>query len=67
MKQHKLKVYEAPGFTNANVPVIRLQGKWLEQAGFHMGEPFLVEVNDGELRIILLSKASSSNETITDN
>ncbi len=51
MSLHKVKVYRAPSLTV--VPQIRLQGKWVEQAGFHIGDPIRVEACYGEIKISL--------------
>ena len=32
-------------------PMLRLQGKWLEELGFQIGEPVLVKCEDGKLII----------------
>lgn len=51
MEIHKLKVYEASSLIN--IPQIRLQGKWVEKAGFQIGKLIVVEVKSGEIRITL--------------
>lgn len=43
---------ERPGFTyNGFVPFIRLRGRWLEEAGFRIGDDVLVHVEHGKLTI----------------
>lgn len=46
--------YEIPDGPQGGVevPFLRLSGRWLEEAGFHIGQRIEVEVGDGELRII---------------
>ena len=56
MKTRALKVYEAAGRTD--IPQIRLQGKWVEDAGFRIGSPIKVEVRKGRLTITLLPAES---------
>ena len=47
-----LKVYTAPTH-DSKTPQIRLQGQWLQEAGFEIGKPIVVEVLGGEIRITL--------------
>jgi hypothetical protein len=35
------------------VPLLRVQGKWMEQAGFHIGNRVRVEVQPGRLVLTL--------------
>jgi len=39
------------------VPLIRLSGKWLAEAGFHAGQSIEVETLHGEIRIVSRSSA----------
>lgn len=34
------------------VPLIRLSGRWLEKAGFHVGDRLVVDVRPDEIRLI---------------
>lgn len=45
MKQRQLKVYEAPGQL-IDVPRINLQGKWLTNLGYHIGDRIIVSCDD---------------------
>lgn len=54
MKRRKLKVYEAPGCTARNIPCIRLQGRWLENLGFKVGDSIDISEEGGRLVIELL-------------
>jgi len=54
LKRRKLKVYEAPGCTARNIPCIRLQGRWLENLGFKVGDSIDVSEEGGRLVIELL-------------
>lgn len=48
--ERKLKVYTAAGKTK-NVPEIRLQGDWLQESGFNIGDRISVTVEDGKITI----------------
>lgn len=50
-KNRELKVYESNGTYGNVIPVIRLQGKWVKDAGFDIGDVIKVEVRKGELVI----------------
>ena len=43
MNSRNLKVYEAPG-SKRYIPLIKLQGNWLEQAGYKVGDQIEVEL-----------------------
>lgn len=48
----RLKVYgQSNGYNYQDVPTIVLKGKWLEAAGFDIGDNFTLEVMDKELII----------------
>ena len=47
----ELKVCAQSGYQYRSTPSIRLMGKWLEAAGFHIGDPVKVECEDGRLII----------------
>lgn len=47
----ELKVCAQSGYHYKSTPAIRLMGQWLETAGFHIGDPVLVECEDGKLII----------------
>ncbi len=48
----RLKVYgQSNGYNYQDVPTIILKGKWLEVAGFDIGDNFTLEVLDKELII----------------
>ncbi|MCR5023182.1 MAG: type I toxin-antitoxin system SymE family toxin [Lachnospiraceae bacterium] len=48
-----LKVCAQSGYNYKSVPSIRLMGQWLEEAGFHIGDPVTVKCEDGKLIIAL--------------
>lgn len=50
-KSRKLKVYGMGGYKSKDVATIMLKGKWLEELGFEMGTPILVECENGKLVI----------------
>ena len=47
----ELTVSETSGYNYSRVPGIRIQGKWLEELGFHPGDAVLVHCEDGKLTI----------------
>ena len=47
----ELKVCAQSGYNYKSVPAIRLMGQWLEDAGFHIGDPVSVRCEDGKLII----------------
>lgn len=47
----ELKVCAQSGYNYKSVPSIRLMGQWLEEAGFHIGDPVTVKCEDGKLII----------------
>ena len=51
MIKRKLKVYEAPTGAADSIPLIRLQGKWLEKLGFETGDMITVREEEGKLII----------------
>lgn len=61
-KNRRLKVYgQSNGYNYQNVPTIVLKGKWLEAAGFDIGDSFILEVvKDG----LVLKKMVSEEETV---
>ena len=50
-KNRELKVYESNGTYGSVTPVIRLQGKWVKDAGFEIGDGIAVDVKTDELII----------------
>lgn len=49
----ELKVSSFSNYGNKMAPMLRLQGQWLEEFGFQIGEPILVKCEDGKLIITL--------------
>ena len=49
-KERTVKVYTAPT-PDGKTAMIRLQGKWLKDAGFHIGDKIKVSVHAGKLII----------------
>ena len=60
MKDRHLKIYEAPG-QHRDIPRINLQGKWLSELGFQIGDPIVVSYENGKL--IVKSESIVSSET----
>lgn len=50
MKQRSLKVYKAPGL-DSELPQIRIQGKWLSDLGYRVGDHLIVSIKSGKLTI----------------
>ncbi len=55
----KLRVRECAGAWRSGVPVIHLEGKWLLDAGYKIGDSFILILKDGEMHI---SKDSDGQE-----
>ena len=49
--ERELKVCAQSGYNYKSVPSIRLIGQWLEEAGFHIGDPVMVKCEDGKIII----------------
>ncbi len=49
MEQRKLTVYEGRGKQYAPIPQIVLQGKWLEQIGYNIGDKIVVDCQPEKL------------------
>ena len=49
----ELKVYGQSGYKYQDTPTIMLKGKWLEEAGFDIGQPISVKVEHKVLTITL--------------
>ncbi len=58
----ELMVSSFSNYGNKKAPMLRLQGSWLEDFGFRVGEPVLVKCEDGML-IVCLDK----NRTMAKN
>jgi toxic protein SymE len=56
----KLKICAQSGYKYQAVPAIRLQGKWLEQLGFSVGQEITVQCQKGCLIIHLEDKPSDA-------
>jgi hypothetical protein len=50
-RQAKIISEHRGGYSHTDVPFIRLRGRWLEQAGFEIGDKVKVEVEAGRLVI----------------
>ena len=58
-KPRQLKISYLRDSANHAVPILRLQGKWLEQAGFHPHDHVKVEVSATKL---IITKQSDYSE-----
>lgn len=62
MKERKLKITYAPGANHKEqIPRIVLQGKWLKELGFEVGDNILVNGEDGILTIEFQPLLSNEN------
>ena len=50
-KTRSMKVYEKSDYRYRSIPMIRLCGKWLSDAGFSIGDYVSVSCEDGKLII----------------
>lgn len=48
----QIKVYEQSGYHYKATPTITLKGAWLEEWGFTIGTPVIVQCEEGKLTII---------------
>ena len=44
----ELKVSSFSGYGYKSAPMLRIQGLWLEELGFNIGDPILVKCEDGK-------------------
>ncbi|MCR5685418.1 MAG: type I toxin-antitoxin system SymE family toxin [Lachnospiraceae bacterium] len=49
---HRLKIYESNGAFKKTVPKIVIQGDWVRQFGFDIGDKVRVECYEGRLVIV---------------
>lgn len=60
-KKRNLKVYgQSNGYNYQDVPTIVLKGKWLETAGFDIGDNIFLSCEDGQLVITNEKRCSST-------
>ena len=52
-EKRELKVYGQSGYKYQDTPTIMLKGKWLEEAGFDIGQPISLKVEHQVLTITL--------------
>lgn len=45
----ELTVSEATNYGRSTAPMLRIQGLWLQELGFNVGDPVLVKCEDGKL------------------
>lgn len=55
-KTRELKVYGQSGYKYQNTPTIVLKGKWLENAGFKIGDQLMVTIDSNDIRITKANK-----------
>ena len=54
MSQRKLTIYYMSAYDRKEAPLIRLQGRWLQELGFEIGKRISVEEKQGELVLKLM-------------
>ncbi len=52
MEARKLKIYEGSGYNYSSIPQILLQGKWLDNLGFSIGDHISVTCSGDTITII---------------
>lgn len=52
----ELKVYGQSGYKYQDTPTIVLKGKWLENAGFKIGDQLMVTIDANDIRITKANK-----------
>ena len=57
----ELTVSEATNYGRKTAPMLRIQGLWLQELGFNVGDPVLVKCEDGKL---IITPDTSSVELI---
>ena len=65
----ELKVSSFSGYGYKSAPMLRIQGLWLEELGFNIGDPILVKCEDGKLVITLdreRAQAEQEEQAILD-
>lgn len=62
MKERHLKIYEAPG-QKRNIPRINLQGEWLSNLGYQVGDHVVVSYEQGKLIVELEPELSTEAES----
>ncbi len=55
----ELTVSEATNYGRKTAPMLRIQGLWFEELGFHVGDPVLVKCEDGKLIITVAEQKRS--------
>ena len=55
-KTRELKVYGQSGYKYQNTPTIVLKGKWLENAGFKIGDQLMITIASNDIRITKANK-----------
>lgn len=58
----ELTVSSVSGYGCKMAPMLRMQGQWLEELGFKIGNPILVKCEDGRLVVTLDSARAEAEE-----
>lgn len=61
----KMKVYAQSGYRYKPTPTITLKGAWLEEWGFTISTPVIVQCEEGKLTII--KKESKEGNSVDEN
>lgn len=62
MSKRILKIYQSVAYPKPDVPCILLQGYWLRELGFQIGNYILVEEGQCKLIIQLVDKEIDANK-----
>ena len=60
-----LTVSEASNYGRKTAPMLRIQGLWFQKLGFNVGDPVLVQCEEGKL-IITQDSLNSTDSRITN-
>ncbi len=58
----ELTVSSVSGYGSRIAPMLRIQGQWLEELGFKIGDPILVKCEDGRLIVTLDTARAEAEE-----
>lgn len=69
MKNKSMKVYQGTGTSDVTIPRIVLQGKWLKELGFSVGDQITISYAEDKITIMRLTgkqdeKSTESEENV---
>lgn len=59
-RYRRLTVTEQAGYQNAGKPAIKMQGIWLTELGFNLGDKICVECENGRLTVTKVDEVRSA-------